>query len=106
LYVGHGVVRLHAIPTSLYAAVSCYCILLLDDSETYYFISVVDELVDEPLKGVYRVLVLVETAEERPRTLCVFVVLVLGDECERALLDEVRGLVEGVERYPRLEDAE
>jgi len=49
LYVGHGVVSLHTIPTSLYAAVSCYCILLLDHSETYYFITVVDELVDEPL---------------------------------------------------------
>ena len=49
LYVGHGVLGLDAIPSGFYASVSGYCIFLFHHSEAYYLISVVDQLVYEPL---------------------------------------------------------
>jgi len=105
LYVPHGRLGLGAVAARLDAAIASNGILLLHDAQTHYFIAVVDELVDEPLERVDRVLVLVEATQKGARPLGVLVVLVLGDEREGALLDEVGGLVERVKGNAGLEDA-
>jgi hypothetical protein len=62
LYVGHGGFSFHAISASLYAAVVGYSIFLLDHSQTYDLVAVVDKFVDEPLQRVDGVFVFVEAA--------------------------------------------
>lgn len=85
-------------------ALSGNLVALFDDLQTHNFVSIVDELVNEPLKRIFRVVVRVQAAEKGPRPLCVFVVLVFPDQCERVLFDEVGGLVKRVEGYARLEN--
>lgn len=62
LYVRHCILSLNAVTARLDAAVSGDCVFFFDYAQTYNFVAVVDELVDEPLKCIHRVLVLVETA--------------------------------------------
>ena len=77
--------------------------ILFHDSQAHYLIAIVDKLVKKPLESIFGILIIVAAAKEGPRSLGVLIVLVLGYQGERVLVDEVGGLVEGVERYAGLE---
>jgi hypothetical protein len=49
LYVGHGGFSFYAISPRLHASVVGYGVFLLDHSQTYDLVAVVDEFVDKPL---------------------------------------------------------
>lgn len=62
LYVGHCVLGLDAIAPAFNAAVAGDGIFFFHHPQTDNLVAVVDQLVDEPLQGIDRVLVLVEAA--------------------------------------------